>query len=147
MGAYLEQLHMQGDPLVIVNAEAMVPTLQAIEDVTGHISWCRPISFYTDSDGRVDVAAILEDYGWATDAALDTPLAERDGAPFNIEHWKGDKIGLSWAGVLDALAAGVNPSAKTTIFCLCEGDLFAVCFHLGQATEHETALTVINPPF
>ena len=147
MGTYLNELWRQGDELTIIDTAPVLTTLREWEKEIGHISWSDKIDAYADDEGTIDVAMILDDYGWDVRVATDSRGPEYHAAepPFEVGQWKGGKIGLAWNAVLDAIALGVDPALTTEIFCDMEGEIFAVRIHGGRAIELGVEMVIIEP--
>jgi hypothetical protein len=99
MGYCADTEQMSGEiVLAAKDMPRLIEGLRLAESKIGHISWCNTIDEYilVEADPTKVVAQLLADYGF---------LTELKDSNVVLNDWGGDKIGMSWDEVWDAIGS------------------------------------------
>lgn len=99
------------------------------------VDFCNPIARYPGNAGD-RIAAVLRDYGFTG--------TWRDGRGVHVGQWDGGKLGLSWEGVIDAIAVGVDPAERHELVMAGwdDGDLWCEVIHDGTHVRRPATVAV-----
>jgi hypothetical protein len=100
---------LRGEPFRIADTKQLIDSMKKEQEHNGHYSWCEPVESYIEKYNAIytepdqanahALSEMLQNYGFITEVTADSLI---------IENWGGDKIGMTWVEIWDALASAVT---------------------------------------